>query len=145
MDNLVDSLQKTAVDLKKQEKTIDFSINALLNDDNKLRSYMILYLLAKKSNDALCLMKAEVVGIEKRLDEEINDVCKQAREILDGAETRAKWLKDIVDALGKLCNGMDLESRRTDLHNQMKEMEVSLNSLIKKRNEYSLEKLNKEE
>ena len=90
-------------------------------------------------------MKAEVVGIEKRLDEEINDVCKQAREILDGAETRAKWLKDIVDALGKLCNGMDLESRRTDLHNQMKEMEVSLNSLIKKRNEYSLEKLNKEE
>lgn len=144
MDNIVDRLQDTAVYLKQQEETIEGSINVLSENEDKLRSYLMLYMLANKSKDALEKMKDALPDIEIRLREEIDRVCKQAREILDGAETRAKWLKDIMDALGELCGSTDLSGRENALHNQMEEMETALKVLIAKRNELPLNQLDKE-
>ena len=144
MDNLISSLQDTAVYLNKQEENIVSTINALSENEDKLRSYMILYMLVNKSKDALEQIKDALPDIEKRLLEDVDGVCKQARDVLDGAETRAKWIKDIIDGLGKLCGSTDLASRESELHNQMEEMEIALNSLLKKRNEMPLDQLDKE-
>ena len=134
MDNLINSLQDTAVYLKKQEENIVSTINALFENEDKLRSYIILYMLVSKSKDALEQMKDALPDIEKRLREDVDGVCKQAREILDGAETRAKWIKDIMDGLGKLCGDTDLHTRARELHGQMETMETALKSLIEIRN-----------
>jgi len=143
MDNLINSLQDTAVYLKKQEENIVSSINALSENEDKLRSYLLLYMLASKSKDALEQMKDALPDIEKRLREDVDGVCKQAREILDGAETRVRWIKDIMDALGKLCGNSDLLDRESELHNQMDIMETALRSLVEKRNELPLNQLDK--
>lgn len=144
MDNLISSLQDTAVYLNQQEKAIEGSINALSENEDKLRSYLMLYMLASKSKDALEQMKDVLPDIEKRLREEIDGVCKQARDVLDGAETRASWIKDIMDALGRLCGSTDLSGRENALHSQMEEMEKALEVLIAKRNELPLDQLDKE-
>ncbi len=141
MDNLINSIQDTAVYVNEQEKVIDSSIKSLSENDDKLRSYLILYMLASKSKDALERMGNELPDIEKRLRGDTDHVCKQAREILDGAETRAKWIKDIMDALGGLCGNTDLQNRESELHNHMKEMEIELKSLIEIRNECPFEQL----
>ncbi len=134
MDNLISSLQDTAVYLNKQEENLASTINALLENEDKLRSYIILYMLASKSKDALEQIKDALPDIENRLREEVDGVCKQAREILDGAETRAKCIKDIMDGLGKLCGDTDLHTRERELHGQMETMETTLKSLIEIRN-----------
>ena len=144
MNNLINSLQDTAVYLNKQEEDIVSSINALSENEDKLRSYIILYMLASKSKDALEQMKETLPDIEKRLREDVDDVCKQARDVLDGAETRAKWIIDIIDGLGKLCGDTDLHTREKELHSQMETMEAALKSLVKKRNEIPLDQLDKE-
>ena len=144
MDNLISSLQDTAVYLNKQEENIDSTINALSDNEDKLRSYIILYMLASKSKDALEQIKDALPDIEKRLREDVDGVCKQARDVLDGAETRAKWIKDIMDALGKLCGNTDLSMRESELHNQMEDMETALKSLIEKRGAIPLDQLDKE-
>lgn len=143
MDNLISSLQDTAVYLNKQEENIVSTINALSENEDKLRSYLLLYMLASKSKDALEQMKDALPEIEKRLQENVGGVCKQAREILDGAETRVRWIKDIMDALGKLCGNSDLLDRESELHNQMDIMETALRSLVEKRNELPLNQLDK--
>ena len=142
MNNLINSLQDTAVYLNKQEEDIVSSINALSENEDKLRSYIILYMLASKSKDALEQMKETLPDIEKRLREDVDDVCKQARDVLDGAETRAKWIIDIIDGLGKLCGDKDLHTRERELHGQMETMETALKSLIEIRNKYPFEQLN---
>lgn len=134
MDNLISNLQDTAVYLNKQEETVDSSIRTLSEMEDKLRSYIILYMLASKSKDALEQMKDLLPDIEKRLREEVEGVCKQARDVLDGAETRAKWIKDIMDGLGKLCGDTELHNRERELHSQMETMETALKSLIEIRN-----------
>lgn len=144
MENLISSLQDTAVYLKKQEENLASTINALLENEDKLRSYIILYMLASKSKDALEKMKGVLPDIEKRLLEDVDDVCKQARDVLDGEEIRAKWIKDIMDGLGKLCGDTDLHTREKELHSQMETMEAALKSLVKKRNEIPLDQLDKE-
>lgn len=144
MENLICSLQDTAVYLKKQEENLASTINALLENEDKLRSYIILYMLASKSKDALEKMKGVLPDIEKRLLEDVDDVCKQARDVLDGEEIRAKWIKDIMDGLGKLCGDTDLHTREKELHSQMETMEAALKSLVKKRNEIPLDQLDKE-
>lgn len=144
MDNLISSLQDTAVYLNKQEENIVSTINALSENEDKLRSYIILYMLANKSKDALEQMKGLLPDIEKRLLEDIDEVCRQTRDVLDGAETRAKWIKDIMDALGKLCGNTDLSMRESELHNQMEDMETALKSLIEKRAATPLDQLDKE-
>lgn len=144
MENLISSLQDTAVYLKKQEENLASTINALLENEDKLRSYIILYMLASKSKDALEKMKGVLPDIEKRLLEDVDDVCKQARDMLDGEEIRAKWIKDIMDGLGKLCGDTDLHTREKELHSQMETMEAALKSLVKKRNEIPLDQLDKE-
>lgn len=144
MNNLINSLQDTAVYLNKQEEDIVSSINALSENEDKLRSYIILYMLASKSKDALEQMKETLPDIEKRLREDVDDVCKQARDVLDGAETRAKWIIDIMDALGKLCGNTDLSTRESELHNQMEGMESALKHLIEKRDAIPLDQLDKE-
>lgn len=143
MGNLINSLQDTAVYLKKQEENIVSTINALSENEDKLRSYLLLYMLASKSKDALEQMEDALPDIEKRLREDVDGVCKQAREILDGAETRVRWIKDIMDALGKLCGNSDLLDRESELHNQMDIMETALRSLVEKRNELQLNQLDK--
>ncbi len=143
MDNLINSLQDTAVYLKKQEENIVSTINALSENEDKLRSYLLLYMLANKSKDALEQMKDALPDIEKRLREDVDGVCKQARDVLDGAETRAKWIKEIMDALGKLCGNSDLLDRESELHNQMDIMETALRSLVEKRNELPLNQWDK--
>ena len=143
MGNLINSLQDTAVYLKKQEENIVSTINALSENEDKLRSYLLLYMLASKSKDALEQMEDALPDIEKRLREDVDGVCKQAREILDGAETRVRWIKDIMDALGKLCGNSDLLDRESELHNQMDIMETALRSLVEKRNELPLNQLDK--
>ena len=144
MDNLISSLQDTSVYLNKQEENIVSTINALSENEDKLRSYIILYMLASKSKDALEQIKDALPDIEKRLLEDVDGVCKQARDVLDGAETRAKWIKDIMDALGKLCGNTDLSMRESELHNQMEDMETALKSLIEKRAAIPLAQLEKE-
>lgn len=144
MENLISSLQDTAVYLKKQEENVASTINTLLENEDKLRSYIILYMLASKSKDALEQMKETLPDIENRLREDVDDVCKQARDVLDGAETRAKWIIDIIDGLGKLCGDTDLHTRERELHGQMETMETALKSLVKKRNEIPLDQLDKE-
>lgn len=144
MDNLISSLQDTAVYLKKQEENIVSTINALSENEDKLRSYLLLYMLVSKSKDALEQIKDALPDIEKRLQEDVDGVCKLAREVLDGAETRAKWIKDIIDALGKLCGNTDLSMRESELHNQMEDMETALKSLIEKRAAIPLDQLDKE-
>ena len=144
MENLISSLQDTAVYLKKQEENLASTINALLENEDKLRSYIILYMLASKSKDALEKMKGVLPDLEKRLLEDVDDVCKQARDMLDGEEIRAKWIKDIMDGLGKLCGDTDLHTREKELHSQMETMEAALKSLVKKRNEIPLDQLDKE-
>lgn len=144
MENLISSLQDTAVYLKKQEENLASTINALLENEDKLRSYIILYMLASKSKDALEKMKGVLPDIEKRLLEDVDDVCKQERDVLDGEEIRAKWIKDIMDGLGKLCGDTDLHTREKELHSQMETMEAALKSLVKKRNEMPLDQLDKE-
>lgn len=144
MENLISSLQDTAVYLKKQEENLASTINALLENEDKLRSYIILYMLASKSKDALEKMKGVLPDIEKRLLEDVDDVCKQERDVLDGEEIRAKWIKDIMDGLGKLCGDTDLHTREKELHSQMETMEAALKSLVKKRNEIPLDQLDKE-
>ena len=144
MENLISSLQDTAVYLKKQEENLASTINALLENEDKLRSYIILYMLASKSKDAFEKMKGVLPDIEKRLLEDVDDVCKQARDVLDGEEIRAKWIKDIMDGLGKLCGDTDLHTREKELHSQMETMEAALKSLVKKRNEIPLDQLDKE-
>lgn len=141
MDNLISSLQDTAVYLNQQEERIVSTINALSENEDKLRSYIILYILVSKSKDALEQIKGALPDIEKRLRKDVDDVCKQARDVLDGAETRAKWIKDIMTALGKLCGNTDLSMRESELHNQMEDMEAALKSLIEKRNVIPLDKL----
>lgn len=143
MVNLISSLQDTAVYLNKQEENIVSTINALSENEDKLRSYIILYMLASKSKDALEQIKDALPDIEKRLREDVDGVCKQARDVLDGAETRAKWIKDIMDALGELCGNSDLQDRVSELHNQMDIMETALRSLVEKRNELPLNQLDK--
>ena len=71
MNNLINSLQDTAVYLNKQEEDIVSSINALSENEDKLRSYIILYMLASKSKDALEQMKETLPDIEKRLRERV--------------------------------------------------------------------------
>lgn len=144
MDNLINSIQDTAVYINEQEEVIDSSIKSLSENEDKLRSYLILYMLASKSKDALERMIDVLPDVEKRLRNDIDDVCKQTREVLDGVETRAKWIKDIMDALGKLCGNTDLLRFESNLHNQMDEMEATLKSLIAKRNELPLNQLDKE-
>mgnify|MGYP002622456133 CR=1 FL=1 len=144
MENLISSLQDTAVYLNKQEENIISTINALSENEDKLRSYIILYMLASKSKDALERIKDALPDIEKRLQEDVDGICKQARDVLDGAETRAKWIKDIMDALGKLCGDTDLSMRESELHNRMEDMETALKSLIEKRNAIPLDQLDKE-
>ena len=144
MENLISSLQDTAVYLKKQEENLASTINALLENEDKLRSYIILYMLASKSKDALEKMKGVLPDIEKRLLEDVDDVCKQERDVLDGEEIRAKWIKDIMDGLGKLCGDTDLHTREKELHSQMETMEAALKSLVQKRNEMPLDQLDKE-
>ena len=141
MENLIQSLPNTAVYLNHQEETIDSTIKALLEQEDKLRSYLLFYMLASKSKDALEQMMDELPNVENRLRGGIEGVCKQAREVLDGAETHAKWIKDIMDALGKLCGDTDLSERQTNLHHQMGEMEDALKLLIEKRNECPLDQL----
>jgi len=145
MENLIQSLPNTAVYLNQQVETIDSTIKALSEQEDKLRSYLLFYMLASKSKDALEQMQDALPDIENRLRGEIEGVCKQAREVLDGAETRAKWVKDIMDAMVKLCGDTDLPGRQTELHNQMEEMETALKTLIKKRNECPLDQLDKEQ
>ena len=53
MDNLISSLQDTAIYLNKQEENIVSTIKALSENEDKLRSYILLYILASKSKDAL--------------------------------------------------------------------------------------------
>lgn len=142
MENLISSLQDTAVYLKKQEENVASTINTLLENEDKLRSYIILYMLASKSKDALEQMKETLPDIENRLREDVDDVCKQARDVLDGAETRAKWIIDIIDGLGKLYGDTDLHTRERELHGQMETMETALKSLIEIRNRYPFEQLN---
>lgn len=144
LDNLISSLQDTAVYLNKQEENIVSTIKALSENEDKLRSYIILYILASSSKDALEQMKDTLPDIEKRLQEDIDGICKQARVVIDGATTRSKWIKEIMDALGKLCGDKDLSERQTNLHNQMEEMEKALDALIEKRNEMPLNQLNNE-
>lgn len=141
MDNLINSIQDTAVYINEQEEVIDSSIKSLSENEDKLRSYLILYMLASKSKDALERMIDVLPDVEKRLRNDIDDVCKQTREVLDGVETRAKWIKDIMDALGKLCGNTDLQNHESELHNHMKEMEIALKSLIEIRNECPFEQL----
>lgn len=143
MDNLINGLRETAFYLDKQEEIIDSTIKTLTSDEDKLRSYLLLFLLTKKCQDALSLIGTEVPDIEKRLREELDGVCKQARDVLDGAETRAKWIKDIMDGLGKLCGDTNLHTRERELHGQMETMETALKSLVKKRNEIPLDQLDK--
>ncbi len=143
MDNLISSLQDTTAYLNKQEENIVSTINALFENEDKLRSYIILYMLVSKSKDALEQIKDALPDIEKRLREDVDSICMQARDVLDGAETRAKWIKDILDALGKLCGNTDLSTRERELHNQMEEMETALKSLAKKRSEIPLDQLDK--
>ena len=145
MDNLISNIRETAVDINGHEEAIGSSIKSLAEDGNKLRSYMILYILASKSKAALEQMNGMLPDIEKRLLNDIEDVCKQTKEILDGAETRAKWIKDLMDALGNLCENTDLRSRERDLHSQMKKMEVALSSLVEIRNSRPFEQMYKEQ
>lgn len=49
MDNLINSIQDTAVYINEQEEVIDSSIKSLSENEDKLRSYLILYMLASKS------------------------------------------------------------------------------------------------
>ena len=79
MDNLISSLQDTAVYLNKQEENIVSTINALSENEDKLRSYIIFYMLASKSKDALNKIKDEVPNIERRFFQEIENVCKESR------------------------------------------------------------------
>lgn len=144
MDNLINSIQNTAAYVIEQEEVIDSSIKSLSENEDKLRSYLILYMLASKSKGALEQMIDVLPDIEKRLRDDVDGVCKQAREILDGLETRAKWIKDIMDALGKMCGNTDLQCCGSKLHNQMDEMEETLKLLIAKRNELPLNQLDKE-
>ena len=141
MDNLINGLRETAFYLDKQEEIIDSTIKTLTSDEDKLRSYLLLFLLTKKCQDALSLIGTEVPVIEKRLREELDGVCKQARETLDGAKTHAKWIKDVIDGLGKLCGDTDLNSREMELHDDMVKMEVALQSLISIRNNCPFERL----
>ena len=143
MENLIASLPNTAVYLNRQEETIDSTIKALSEQEDKLRSYLLFYMLASKSKDALEQMQDVLPDIENRLRGEIEGVCKQAREVLDGAETHAKWIQDIIDALGKLCGDTGLSERQTNLHNQMGDMEDALKILIERRNELPLDQLDK--
>lgn len=144
MDNLISSLQNTAIYINKQEENIVSTINALSENEDKLRSYIILYILASKSKDALEQIKYALPDIEKRLREDVDGVCKQASDVLAGAETRAKLIKGIIDALGKLCGNTDLSMRERELHNQMEDMETALKSLIEKRNAIPLDQLDEE-
>ena len=66
----------------------------------------------------------------------LSSICLRAnlRDVLDGAETRAKWIKDIMDGLGKLCGDTALHTRERELHGQMETMETALKSLIEIRN-----------
>lgn len=141
MDNLINSIQDTAAYVNEQEEVINSSIKSLSENEDKLRSYLILYMLASKSKFALEQMIDVLPDIEKRLRNDIDDVCTQTREVLDGVETRAKWIKDIMDALGKLCGNTGLQNRESELHNHMKEMEIALKSLIEIRNKCPFEQL----
>lgn len=134
MDNLISSLQDTAIYLNKQEENIVSTIKALSENEDKLRSYILLYILASKSKDALEQIKDALPDIEERLREDVDGVCRQARDVLDGAETRAKWIKDIMNGLDRLCKDTDLYTREKELHNQMESMETALKSLIEIRN-----------
>lgn len=141
MDNLISSLQDTAVYLNKQEENIDSTINALSENEDKLRSYIILYMFASKSKDALNKMKDEMPNIEKRFLKDSEDVCKQAEEILSGLKTHLDWVKDVMDALCDMCKDTDLVTRNTELHNQIVDMEKSLSILIEKRNNIPINQL----
>lgn len=145
MDKIIDSINyDTCKNLKELEDSFEASIKTLSDSGNKLRSFLILYMLVSKSKDALEQIKDALPDIEKRLQEDVDGVCKLAREVLDGAETRAKWIKDIIDALGKLCGNTDLSMRESELHNQMEDMETALKSLIEKRAAIPLDQLDKE-
>lgn len=142
MDNLICHLQDTGLCLNKQEEKMDSFIKNLSESEDKLKSYLMLYMLVSKSRGALEQMKDLLPDIEKRLRNDIDDVCKQTRDVINGAETRAKWIKDIINAL-MLCGNTDLLSYENELHNQMDKMEATLKSLITKRNELPLNQLDK--
>jgi len=138
MEKLFSNIQDTAICLHKQEETMDFSFKTLVEHGDKLRSFLILYMLASKTQEALNQMKPDVPGIEKRLCDEIEDVCRQSKEVITGLKTHLDWIKEIMDALGDLCKGSDLATRHTDLHKQIVEMEKTLSVLIEKRNKYPI-------
>lgn len=141
MVNLISSLQDTAVYLNKQEENIVSTINALSENEDKLRSYIIFYMLASKSKDALNKIKDEVPNIERRFFQEIENVCKEAEELLSGLKKHIDCVKDIMNALDNMCMGTDLVTRNTELNNQIEDMEKSLRILIEKRNNIPIDQL----
>lgn len=144
MEKIIDSLQDTSKFIKEQEDSINSSIDLLLKHENRLKSYLLLKILVSKSEEALSQMKSEVPDIEMRLFKETEEVCEQAKKVINGLKMHSAWFEDIMNALGILCKDTDLATRNIEIHNQIDEMEKALNVLTKRRNELPMEQLDKE-
>lgn len=141
MDNLISSLQDTTVYLNQQEETIEASINALSENEDKFKSYIILYMLVSKAQDALNKMREDIPNIEKRFFKEIEDICKEAEELLSGLKIHIDCVKEIMSALDNMCMDTDLVTRNIEIHNQITGIEESLRILIEKRNNIPIDQL----
>lgn len=102
---------------------------------------MLLKMIVSKSSYALNIMKNEVPEIEMRLLSETEGTCMQAEDVVKGVRTHFDWCRDIIDAIGILCQGADLDIRQADLHQEITEMENGLKLLIERRNNLPLEQL----
>lgn len=131
MENIIQSLLDSKLPLAKFEENLSSSISMLIEDENVLRSYLILRILTEQSS---VLKELDVTDFEKRLVAETDELCKTNEMILKGVKVHADWLHELIEALSQFEGGSGLKGRFEDVNKQIQKLEDDLKSVIEKRN-----------
>ena len=131
MENIIQSLLDSKLSLAKFEENLSSSISMLKEDENILRSYLVLRILTEQSS---VLKEFDVADFEKRLVAETDEICKKNDIILKGVKVHADWLRELIEALSQFEGSSGITNRFEDVNKQIQKLEDDLKSVIEKRN-----------
>lgn len=131
MENIIQSLLDTKLPLATFEENLSSSISMLREDENVLRSYLVLRILTEQSS---VLKEFDVTDFEKRLVAETDEICKKNDIILKGVKVHADWLRELIEALSQFEGSSGITNRFEDVNKQIQKLEDDLKSVIEKRN-----------
>lgn len=131
MENIIRSLLDTKLPLATFEENLSSSISMLREDENVLRSYLILRILTEQSS---VLKEFDVTDFEKRLVAETDELCKTNEIILKGVKVHADWLQELIEAVSQFEGCSGIKDRFANVNKQIEKLEDDLKSVIEKRN-----------